>query len=149
MNHSCDPNIIVEEVEEEEEEMGLQPVDATTRVARYQVVARRPILAEDELTCDYTLGEYDGTEKGIDACRCGAGDKCLNQVRGFKVREGCRGGIGPTGREWGMLRLLLPLAHPDGSHAGPLLLFPQHLPWESITTSVCHSSRPNRLPHYT
>lgn len=40
-----------------------------------------------ELSCDYTLFEFEAGEAGIQQCQCGAGDECLGQVLGFKVRE--------------------------------------------------------------
>jgi hypothetical protein len=40
----------------------------------------------EELTCDYTLADYDCVDKGMQVCGCG-GARCLGQVLGFKVRQ--------------------------------------------------------------
>jgi hypothetical protein len=48
------------------------------------MVAVRDVIAGEEITCDYTLFEYDCTDKAIFECACGAGAQCLRDVRGFK-----------------------------------------------------------------
>jgi hypothetical protein len=79
MNHSCEPNT----------EVGAAD-DSPPGLLVYHVFAARDVAEGEELTCDYTLAEWDAREKGIEACRCGS-DRCLGRVDGFKVSLGDRG----------------------------------------------------------
>jgi hypothetical protein len=58
MNHSCDPNTFSADEHE--------TVDGGT----YKTVALRRIEANEQITCDYDLFEYDSRMKGIEKCEC-------------------------------------------------------------------------------
>jgi len=60
-NHSCDPS--------------------TWWVDEITLIARRDILAGDEITYDYGTSESDETELGLDGCLCGS-SICRGSIRG-------------------------------------------------------------------
>jgi uncharacterized protein len=67
VNHSCDPNCLID-------------------WQRRAVVARREILAGQEITIDYNTAELDLTALLKDhafECRCGSAN-CVGHVRGFR-----------------------------------------------------------------
>ena len=69
LNHSCDPNTII------------NVINNVVDKAFIEVVARRDIRAGEELTFDYASLEYE-TVTHID-CRCGT-NACRGTVHGFK-----------------------------------------------------------------
>lgn len=71
INHSCDPNTY-----------SLTNPEMTLTNEYYQV-ACKDIEVGEELTCDYTLFDYDCRDKGIVECHCGAAN-CRKTIRGFK-----------------------------------------------------------------
>ena len=73
MNHSCAPNT----------ESAITATHAD--FLEYGMRATKDITAGQELTCDYTLFEYDAGSASIMSCQCGAGSACLGKILGFKV----------------------------------------------------------------
>jgi hypothetical protein len=71
MNHSCDPNNVSVTIYKNSAEV------------TYFQQAVRHIAPGEEITCDYTLFEYDCPDKAIDPCECGS-QQCLRCVYGFK-----------------------------------------------------------------
>lgn len=71
MNHSCDPT----------SESILLSKDSAEQV--YHQVAIKDMAPGDEVTCDYSLFEYDCPDKAIYQCACGS-EACLGTVLGFK-----------------------------------------------------------------
>lgn len=74
MNHSCLPNTtsLVTGIHDDSLDYGMRAI--------------KTIQPGEELTCDYTLFEYEGGNASILSCQCGAGDgRCLGKVLGFKV----------------------------------------------------------------
>jgi hypothetical protein len=68
-NHSCEPSICTFENNYED--------------CSFNVFALRDILPGEEITCDYSIFEYDCKEKCIDNCFCKS-ENCLKRVWGFK-----------------------------------------------------------------
>lgn len=67
MNHSCDPSTICKNLSETE----------------YDVIAYKDILEGDEITCDYSLFDYECDGHEIEKCEC-CSEKCRGSMRGFK-----------------------------------------------------------------
>lgn len=71
MNHACSPNT------------ASFVTACTSEELTYGMKALRAIAAGEELTCDYTLFEFEAGEASIPVCRCGSSD-CLGRVKGFR-----------------------------------------------------------------
>jgi SET domain-containing protein len=71
MNHSCDPNIICNEI-----------VETTEQHEVYKSIALKDIEVGDEITCDYALFDYTCNGHEIDPCLCGAAN-CRGSMKGF------------------------------------------------------------------
>lgn len=71
MNHSCAPNTTS------------FVTDVTAERLEYGMEALCPISPGQELTCDYSLFEFEAGDASILSCQCGAKD-CLQQIKGFK-----------------------------------------------------------------
>ena len=72
MNHSCDPNSASRQTPEQ------------LAQRKYDQIAVWDIIPGDEITCDYTLFEYDCRGDGaIEKCLCGSAN-CMGAVMGFK-----------------------------------------------------------------
>lgn len=70
LNHSCDPNVIV------------KPVAESASHPRIDVIARRAIMAGEELAFDYASLEYEITATNT-LCRCNT-PACRKTIHGFK-----------------------------------------------------------------
>ncbi len=71
MNHSCAPNTTS------------FVTDVTAERLEYGMKALCCISPGQELTCDYSLFEFEAGDASILSCQCGATD-CLKQIKGFK-----------------------------------------------------------------
>jgi hypothetical protein len=70
MNHSCDPNTYSADEHE------------TATGGTYKTVALRKMEANEQITCDYDLFEYDSRMKGIEKCECQS-TNCRGASLGF------------------------------------------------------------------
>jgi hypothetical protein len=75
MNHCCDPN---------SEMVYSSPSSETDSSERhYEMVSVKDVSPGDEITCDYTLFDYDCHGHEISMCLCGSSECCGGRV-GFK-----------------------------------------------------------------
>jgi len=72
MNHSCDPTSVSRDV--------LDP--STGKVIAYEQIATRDLYPGDEITCDYTLFDWDCDGHQF-LCDCGS-DDCYGFIGGFR-----------------------------------------------------------------
>lgn len=72
MNHSCDPSSVSADI--------VMPGEENS--TRYEQRALRDLVPGDEITCDYTLFDWDCDGHQF-TCRCGA-PQCYGEVRGFE-----------------------------------------------------------------
>lgn len=72
MNHSCDPTSVSRDV--------LDP--STGKVIAYEQIATRNLYPGDEITCDYTLFDWDCDGHQFH-CHCGS-DGCYGFIGGFR-----------------------------------------------------------------
>jgi hypothetical protein len=89
MNHSCDPNTY----SADEQSLPLSLASSSTSGGgkglswtsggTYKTVAHRDMEANEQITCDYDLFEYDSRNKCIEKCECGAAT-CRGASLGFR-----------------------------------------------------------------
>jgi hypothetical protein len=92
MNHSCDPNTFSADEHSlpflslpnpSSSDPGTDPALTCHGGGTYKTVALRDMAANEQITCDYDLFEFDSRNKSIEKCECGA-VTCRGASLGFR-----------------------------------------------------------------